>query len=138
MITLDRRIINTSDRDGSDNYHHTNHNTQYASYYKKKSRSAPDHIAGVKHEYPRSRPHHHCGIQSDRLTRPPPESLVEECSVPYYRTQCGHHHKVVIRNVIPQRAEKKFVDFQTSSQEFDGRTVKKGLLWQQRDSLFSR
>ena len=46
--------------------------------------------------------------------------------------------KVVMKNVITRRPEQGFVDSSNSSSSFDGMSIKKGLLWQQRDSLFSR
>ena len=46
--------------------------------------------------------------------------------------------KVVMKNVITRRPEPGFVDSANSSSTFDGMSIKKGLLWQQKDSLFSR
>ena len=50
----------------------------------------------------------------------------------------GRIGKVVMNNVISRKSEATTVDSSSSSSEFDGMSVKKGLLWQQRDSLFSR
>ena len=50
----------------------------------------------------------------------------------------GRIGKVVMKNVICRKSEPSNVESSSSSSEFDGMSVKKGLLWQQRDSLFSR
>jgi hypothetical protein len=154
MVTLDRRISSSSDQLNSEDRFKQDKIVLV-------SETVPSNAFNYRSENHQPMPRYFSGCRIkngltpqvkpiQRSKRTPFEMFLEDDG-PYSRKLYGpvksdksvtnkdrRIEKVVMKNVITRRNEPCFVDSTNSSSTFDQMSIKKGLLWQQRDSLFSR